>query len=51
MLMITPCDFSASEMLTDKHAVTLLIDTAALKLLSKIKMSKMSGTTPPTLKI
>lgn len=54
MHMITPYDFSASEMLTDKYVLTLLIDTDAVKLMSKItniKMSKMSGTTPPSLQI
>lgn len=40
MHMITPCDFRASEMLTDKYVLTLLIDTAAVKLITKIKMSK-----------
>lgn len=54
MHMITPYDFSASEMLTDKFVLTLLIDTATEKLMpqiTNIKMSKMSGTTPPSLQI
>lgn len=42
MHMITPCDFRASEMLTDKYVLTLLIDTAAVKLMSKITKIKMS---------
>lgn len=51
MHMITPYDFSASEMLTDKYVLTLLIDTVAVKLMSKITKIKMSGITPPSLQI